>query len=347
MRTITGTIFTGKSDAAELQKKILKMTSWSFRNNSRVQMNREETVDNIASGTFCRLLEYWRNEGTEAQLNLKAIRFHVMREATSLRLIPKNYGKRLCVGTTECLQCGEEFDWSMAKLEIVEWRTVAGELRNETRAFCPDCGERLITSRLSILPKLEEMEVTNADGEVIRDNAPATPSCEQQTANRYLVMKLLKVASPAIRALLAGHLEGRPAVQIAEELKMTEARLSELWCNFRVQASKLTGIKLQKSEVMNERAEKKLAGGLFVAPTIDPTPAAPAAQEEAAAAEEPKKAPKAKKLKTTKLPKSELEHLRARAAEYAGGMFSLDELFTDAGLAVLQNAPRTAPQVSA
>jgi hypothetical protein len=344
MRQIQGTIFTGNSDAETLQKKITQMTSWAFRNNSRVQMNREETGNNIASGAFCLLLGHWRKEGMDAQVNLKAIRFRIMREATTLRLIPKNYGKRLCIGATECLECGEEFDWSEAKIEVVEWRTVAGEARTETRAFCPACGERLITSRLSILPRMEEMEVKNEDGEVIRDNAPATASCEEQTANRYLAKRLLKVASPAIQALLRGHLEGRPAVKIAAELGMSEARLSELWCSFRVQASKLTGIALEKSAVMSERAEKRMEGGLFVAPTIDPAPAASLSQEAAPALAAVEAAPamekkvKAKAKKAPKPAKSELELLQARAKEYAGGMFDLDELFSNEGLAMLKKA---------
>ena len=192
MRQIQGTIFTGNSDAETLQKKITQMTSWAFRNNSRVQMNREETVNNIASGAFCLLLGHWNDEGKDAQVNLKAIRFRIMREATTLRLIPKNYGKRLCIGATECLECGEEFEWNQAKLEIFEWRTLPGEKRSETRAYCPACGERLITSRLSILPMMEDMEIRNDQGEVIGDHAPATASCEQQTADRFLAQTMDK-----------------------------------------------------------------------------------------------------------------------------------------------------------
>ena len=364
--TSTSTVFSAKTtakEASDLLARANKIAYWRFG----VFMGLENRED-VAQGALEIIFGLVQKSGSVV-VNQSFLKLKVMQAATLSHKIPKNYGKKVCSGVTECLECNTEFDWSGAKWEIKEWTADSGKEMKESRAFCPECGARLVTSRYSTMPKVVDIEVRNEDGDIIGDRAPATESCEQQTINRLLVTKLLKVACPEIQALLIGHLEGRPALTIAKELGISEAKLSEIWGQFRVQASRLARIKLEKSAVMSARAEKRLTGGLLVGLVGDPeaAPAAPVAQEISpalAAAEAPETAPSAvKKVKAMKAPKpakSELEHLQARAKEYAGSMFSLDELFSDEGLALLNagttaamasmatnHASQAAPQVSA
>ena len=260
-----------------------KMAYWLFWDNKYVVCDHSNVAE-IVDEAMAILLKRWKKMGRTADDLKDGYIYDLLNDAAErLCFLPKNMGPLepdQLVGMTHCKECEAEFDWEEAR-----WSVKNGLRQN--KALCPVCGVFLITSKIIVPVNL----ISDSDSDDVDSYLTSTTPCIEQilcgrVSKHYQVddefykiddnvitdrriHTLLKpgVAPkwfPQYAQLIMG--TDKNQGQIANELEMTDAKLSAELRNFKGTAQVFCGgirTTFRKKQTKQKKTKLSVQLGLF------------------------------------------------------------------------------------
>jgi len=250
-----------------------------FRDNKRIACESANIAD-IVNESAAILLDRWERLGrTAADLNDSYVTDLLFDAATELKYIPVNYGKAKCTGMTKCNECYSEFDWNDAR-----WAVKNGQKQN--RAICPTCGADLQTSRMSSWINFDSQEDLT-EGTYPEPTSPSIEQiwCADKGTQFYIESeegertitdeRLQTLLKPGMSEnwfkkyveITMADIDGELTQgDIAKQLGLTDAELSDLLITYKAQAQKLFGkqttFRKEQKKPAKEQPQMSLFDGL-------------------------------------------------------------------------------------